>query len=144
MQALASRHPSFLGKEGAFASGDTYWPAKDVTIVKNMGHCERRPPPPLYLSHSLSVVPHNPPHLLICVFPSFSRGSLLSATFRAGYIQVIARVRELVAGIWEEAKVEMYGSCYTGACACHRWYHMASFGTAPWRPTSYGCLGSFL
>lgn len=33
--------------------------------------------------------------------------------------QVIARVRELVAGIWEEAKVEMYGSCFTGACvAC--------------------------
>lgn len=29
--------------------------------------------------------------------------------------QVIARVRELVAGIWEEAKVEMYGSCFTGA-----------------------------
>lgn len=23
-------------------------------------------------------------------------------------------MRELVAGIWEEAKVEMYGSCYTG------------------------------
>lgn len=28
--------------------------------------------------------------------------------------KVIARMRELVAGIWEEAKVEMYGSCYTG------------------------------
>lgn len=29
---------------------------------------------------------------------------------------MIARVRELVAGIWKEAKVEMYGSCYTGVC----------------------------
>lgn len=28
--------------------------------------------------------------------------------------QIIARVRELVAGIWKEAKVEMYGSFYTG------------------------------
>lgn len=33
------------------------------------------------------------------------------------FFQVMARVRELVAGIWKEAKVEMYGSCYTGARA---------------------------
>ncbi|CAM9958972.1 unnamed protein product, partial [Choristocarpus tenellus] len=33
---------------------------------------------------------------------------------RRAWSQVIARVRELVAGIWKEARLEMYGSCYTG------------------------------
>ncbi|CAN0015243.1 unnamed protein product, partial [Scytosiphon promiscuus] len=33
---------------------------------------------------------------------------------RRAWSQVIARLRELVVGIWEEAKVEMYGSCFTG------------------------------
>lgn len=33
---------------------------------------------------------------------------------RSCLTQVIARLRELVVGIWKEAKVEMYGSCFTG------------------------------
>lgn len=46
---------------------------------------------------------------LVAFFFFFSR-----AGSYVGALKVIARVRELVAGIWEEAKVEMYGSCYTG------------------------------
>ncbi|CAM9671124.1 unnamed protein product [Phaeothamnion confervicola] len=33
---------------------------------------------------------------------------------RRAWSKVISRVREMVAAIWPEARVEMYGSCYTG------------------------------